>query len=555
MPRAIWEDSRRNVLSRQHDLFVRSKGGNSHMANCQERGCPRPAQPGHGLCSYHIHFFDFHISLTDSTLEAASKSSKASVLSAVLGRELRSVDRTAYFPRYSRLWDSEGRCPGCGAARDQATKYCSLCLADNRALKRQVVAAGLCQRCWLPRNGGRILCLACYGKASRCHRRRYANRRASGICAWCGVAKTSSARCERCAQRIHERLLRKFSEGRCVQCGRVRDRSAKRCSACLITNRQYRKKRLALGLCPGCCGPKPEGRTSCPSCSKRVTFLHLLLRRRWRANGLCTTCGHQRDVPNRQQCINCRNKVREAASRCAKAAANGDALCVARALKRRKYSREYMRQRLARLRARGLCAYCGRFAAPRGTLCSSCRDVRRGPGLQSVKKLYKLRKAKGVCTACGKINDTRNIECSRCATKRHHGYRNRFLRRKANGLCQQCGLPKDTDRVTCKACIAKSRESKISRYRRLRETGICQLCKRPSGGRVYCTGCNEKKYRNKKLLRRARIKLHQCPDCGVSLGKADNRLICAKCRTRFNAAYRARRQRVPAARGGGLGGM
>ena len=109
------------------------------------------------------------------------------------------------------------------------------------------------------------------------------------------------------AQRLKEKL--------CVDCGKhpaVPDRQ--RCEDCgqaaskrnVARLQRYKGPRLALKLCIRCGNIAMPGRQKCGVCSEQSAVYKKNLRDRYRAEGKCSRCGHEKDQPELAMCRDCR---------------------------------------------------------------------------------------------------------------------------------------------------------------------------------------------------------------------------------------------------------
>ena len=62
-------------------------------------------------------------------------------------------------------WDEQGRCPGCGACRDDGHKWCGACRRSRAKTQKAIyddrVANGLCVKCKAPVDRDGVMCCAC----------------------------------------------------------------------------------------------------------------------------------------------------------------------------------------------------------------------------------------------------------------------------------------------------------------------------------------------------------------------------------------------------------
>ena len=130
--------------------------------------------------------------------------------------------RRASRARHKRLrkaWHEAGLCVRCGKPPAvEGGKLCAPCQEQRRAKERRKYArrraAGLCTNCGTPAVDGQAYCGPCaFVRSSRrstevrnaAARRKYAERRAQGLCTDCGAPSQGAARCEPCARRSYER--------------------------------------------------------------------------------------------------------------------------------------------------------------------------------------------------------------------------------------------------------------------------------------------------------------------------------------------------------------
>ena len=133
-----------------------------------------------------------------------------------------------------------------------------------------------------PPRVGMETCLDCAARTSAYLRKRYAARKAQGLCTECGAVTEVPGRV------------------RCGDC--VARRSSYRDNNKVESGRRYRAKRLARGLCAHCNNPQRAGRTLCSDCAEEA-------RRRksdLKAQGLCVSSGcGAAAVPGKWGCSDC----------------------------------------------------------------------------------------------------------------------------------------------------------------------------------------------------------------------------------------------------------
>lgn len=143
--------------------------------------------------------------------------------------------------------------------------------------------------------------------------------------------------------------IKMLAEGRCTQCGTVDDRTRQgrcRCAECnekshpnrqrcrteeqrQIENedkREWARMRKAAHVCVSC-GTQDantiSGRSYCKQCATKRAYrqretwnyehekvLRDARREKWRKDGLCTNCGHEKEEPGKAMCLNCRVRAK-----------------------------------------------------------------------------------------------------------------------------------------------------------------------------------------------------------------------------------------------------
>lgn len=130
------------------------------------------------------------------------------------------------------------------------------------------------------------------------------------------------------------------------------------------------------------------------------------LRKWYRANGICVSCGQENAVQGQARCFRCREKVREA---------NRRNYAKHRSERNEKY-KQYHKERTASLRAQGVCTRCGRRKPETGKArCAVCNArSRRQYAKRSKNALPRCMFGDGKhCSTCGKpVNGTKL--CPRC---------------------------------------------------------------------------------------------------------------------------------------------
>ena len=170
----------------------------------------------------------------------------------------------------------------------------------------------------------RWYCEACRANLNNgFNRRLISQRRAAGLCIRCGeLAVEGATCCVRCRDKARER----YKPGR--------KRTARK--------RLLLARRTALSICTICCAPTATGRLRCVACLADSRARHVKTRARWRAAGLCVSCGRtpRRGVKVCGVCTERKNKLR------------------------------------ATNQAAGYCR-CGRFVTPGRKSCAGCRAAAR----------------------------------------------------------------------------------------------------------------------------------------------------------------------------------
>jgi hypothetical protein len=390
---------------------------------CSEKACPYFAEPGQTLCRYHINYFEFDESLTDSGLDWEAlhsgdedgSSSSVGQLSVtnwrddwLLDKERREdkvfIEKVAAAARYARLKES-GLCPRCELPHDRETIHCQSCIQGIQTVLRELWRArraqGLCEKCGGAREGTTIWC-------QHCRRRAYAVQKA-----------------------IRESRLRK---NQCVRCGSSQKERQKRyCSKCRSRQSKYfrewylelRDARKIAGLCLSC-GKKPaqDGALSCAECiyrrraklrryreeKARIRPKRILSPKNVRGNYLSSTVSakaHTQKLLAAGLCTNCARPNDCTSYLCT--------MCKT-AAKARKAAKD-----LAWLE-KGICWKCHTNPLSGGSrTCSECSLGFAKANAERREKLKKLR----LCLACGhkRRKRGRNL-CADCLAKRHQAHIN-----------------------------------------------------------------------------------------------------------------------------------
>lgn len=175
--------------------------------------------------------------------------------------------------------------------------------------------------------------------------------------------------------------------------------------------------------------------------------------RRRRAEGLCaqsgcreasapgrTLCGHhlakRRPVANARAAKHARESkaagTRCTSNGCRRPPEPGKTRCV----KHLTASRDASRERLARLKAAGLCTWCGESPSNGRRYCDACRSR----ALVAQKNERSARAAAGMCPRCGNRPPANGGKvCEQCSAMHRRNMNNRFKRLRDAGRCSSCG--------------------------------------------------------------------------------------------------------------------
>lgn len=164
---------------------------------------------------------------------------------------------------------------------------------------------------------------------------------------------------------------------------------------------EWRRGRIATGMCVKCIRPASKGRQSCARCAAKDRRRATRRRLRLQAEGLCT--------------------------RCAKPSVNGLVVC----MECRAIDMSF---------GPGICSQCRKRAADDGKLtCGPCRETRYSRNRE--------RRADGICIKCGK-NPNRGegtVYCEPCCA---------YFRGRSKAKCQ-CNEPKDAKAKCCQTCARR----------------------------------------------------------------------------------------------------
>lgn len=119
-----------------------------------------------------------------------------------------------------------------------------------------------------------------------------------------------------------ERRAYRIAHDLCVDCGKEpHEKDRRRCAKCarkqslraLATAKRLKGPRLALKQCVECGNLAMPGKRICGRCSELQTNHKATLRAKYKKEGRCSRCGHERDREDRLMCADCRkwNKTRD----------------------------------------------------------------------------------------------------------------------------------------------------------------------------------------------------------------------------------------------------
>lgn len=162
------------------------------------------------------------------------------------------------------------------------------------------------------------------------------------------------------------------------------------------SNRQYY---LSRGRCPRCGGANPvaEGRRACAECMGRQKARYDANVAKWRASGLCTRCGGERDDERWKLCQACRT------------------FCAGK----NRHNAENAKARREALKAKGFCEQCGKtWAEPGRVRCKKCLAKNRAAGRSERSRMLNIerrnmRREAGQCIDCGAPTEGKT-RCTRC---------------------------------------------------------------------------------------------------------------------------------------------
>jgi len=146
----------------------------------------------------------------------------------------------------------------------------------------------------------------------------------SGGCLHCGREKEnkSSLKCEKCNEYQSKHAKKKREERvknkLCMGCGsKIEETSKKKhCLVCLEKSKKRRKKRISLGTCPICYSAEIEnGKSACRICLNKQKEKRAKSRSDWVENGLCSSCGREREDKNKNYCKKCRGDIKKFSKR------------------------------------------------------------------------------------------------------------------------------------------------------------------------------------------------------------------------------------------------
>ena len=257
------------------------------------------------------------------------------------------------------------------------------------------------------------------------HRRRTQARRTAGLCSRCGRQSTvdGGLTCERCRRKRRQADRKRAARCRAAGIKRVRDPQTRKV--------EYRRAR-----------ERAEGRL---------------------ARGLCASCGHNRNEPDRRLCAACGERRRERErERYARARASGHSYGGKQPDRKRRTARRRSRKRRHQRREASLCIRCGKSAPVKGgSSCARCLEIRRA----SDRRTYADRRAKGQCTRCSTATFEGAPLCGPCivlearySEKKRATGRQRYALRRAAWVCTHCGKRPSFGASRCEHCAKRAWE-------------------------------------------------------------------------------------------------
>jgi len=295
-------------------------------------------------------------------------------------------------------------------------------------------------------------------------------------------------------------------EGRCTRCGGSRDRANKRCSQCLAEIKKLLEQCRAVGRCLDCKSrPARRSMTTCEACSNRRARRLRLWRRKLRGLPLSGALYNSKQVA----------KI-----------VGVDADTVSRWVRQGKIKPPALRgpargfywtqqdvDAVREYKGRFYHKTPGRKTVSRSTILARAREYKL--------RIVNLRRSLGQCIQCGaKVEISGRCFCLKCRTNFNASRRARREAKFRNSrICQPCGKrPAVEGKASCADCLQKAKERATLRYRLRKRAGLCIYCggQRDARGMLKCSACSENSNKRRNELRK--------------------------------------RQRVSAARGGGIGG-
>lgn len=236
-------------------------------------------------------------------------------------------------------------------------------------------------------------------------------------------------------------------------------------------NREWRRQRIAAGICEKCPNLAEPGRTRCVICKELDAS--------------------RRDNP-----------------------------------KWRKQHNERMKRFLNKRKQKGICTQCKRPAMPGYNTCPDHREAKRRKRADQLAE----RLESGICTTCNrKPCVPKRRRCKACLKKHRETQAAYKVKRKNLGLCQSCSNPAPDNSKFCDDCKQYRQNMVNEKERQKKEAGECSRCTLPAipGIRV----CEYHQVLNRgydRAVYEKRSKTDHCPTCG---GPRDHRkkLHCTAC--------------------------
>ena len=222
---------------------------------------------------------------------------------------------------------------------------------------------------------------------------------------------------------------------------------------------------------------------------------------------------------------------------------------------KRKYNKEWHRNRYMGLKAKGICTRCKtKKAAPGHVECAGCREKAKSNKDYDRKRYIDL-KARGICPSCKKRNAAPGgVQCEQCKAEVKE-YKHKLVSR---GICRQCQSEEaEPGKQNCWDCAEKARKAEQARrdaetagqrtvrlaynhsYTRtrresLKAAGLCTRCgkRKSQAGKSVCIDCRivlrrEREQRKPDtLLRNERPDYGLCYICGSEV--FEGKKVCLK---------------------------